>query len=96
MKEIPKREAFLKPVLQALVELGGSGTNDEINNTLMTPNHHNNGQGFSFSQSQRLSQSDRRRREEILCNLSSPFGLHQWCRYVFPPQTEYGHPDHDD
>jgi restriction system protein len=36
MKEIPKREAFFKPVLQALVELGGSGTNDEINNKVIS------------------------------------------------------------
>ena len=36
MIEIPKREAFFKPVLQALVELGGSGTNDEINNKVIS------------------------------------------------------------
>ena len=36
MKEIPRREAFFKPVLQALVELGGSGTNDEINNKVIS------------------------------------------------------------
>jgi restriction system protein len=36
MTEIPKREAFFKPVLQALVELGGSGTNDEINNKVIS------------------------------------------------------------
>jgi restriction system protein len=31
MQEIPKREFFLKPVLQAIVDLGTSGSNDEIN-----------------------------------------------------------------
>jgi restriction system protein len=31
MQEIPKREFFLKPVLQAMVDLGTSGSNDEIN-----------------------------------------------------------------
>jgi restriction system protein len=35
MTEIPKREFFFKPVLQAIQELGGSGTNDEINNKVI-------------------------------------------------------------
>ena len=35
MTEFPKREFFLKPVLQAIQELGGSGTNDEINNKVI-------------------------------------------------------------
>jgi restriction system protein len=32
MIEFPKREYFLKPLLQAIQELGGSGSNEEINN----------------------------------------------------------------
>lgn len=32
MAEFPKREYFFKPVLQAIQEFGGSGTNEEINN----------------------------------------------------------------
>lgn len=36
MIEIPKREAFFKPVIQVLVDLGGSGTNDEINNKVIS------------------------------------------------------------
>lgn len=35
MKEIPKREFFFKPVLQAIVELGGSGSNEEINDKVI-------------------------------------------------------------
>nr|WP_309759949.1 restriction endonuclease [Flavobacterium sp.] len=35
MKEFPKREYFFKPVLQAIQELGGSGSNDEINNKVI-------------------------------------------------------------
>ncbi len=31
MTKFPKREYFFKPVLQAIQQLGGSGTNDEIN-----------------------------------------------------------------
>jgi restriction system protein len=36
MKEIPKRETFFKPVLQSLIDLGGSGTNEEINNKVIS------------------------------------------------------------
>jgi restriction system protein len=32
MIEFPKREYFLKPLLQAIQQLGGSGSNEEINN----------------------------------------------------------------
>lgn len=35
MKEFPKRESFLKPVLQSIQELGGSGSIDEINNKVI-------------------------------------------------------------
>ncbi len=35
MNEFPKREYFFKPVLQALQELGGSGSNEEINNKVV-------------------------------------------------------------
>jgi restriction system protein len=35
MTEIPKREHFLKPVLQAMIELGGSGSNEEINDKVI-------------------------------------------------------------
>jgi restriction system protein len=35
MVSFPKREYFLKPVLQAIQELGGSGTNEEINNKVI-------------------------------------------------------------
>lgn len=35
MKEFPKREYFFKYVLQALTSLGGSGSNDEINNKVI-------------------------------------------------------------
>ncbi|MEQ1559769.1 MAG: restriction endonuclease [Methylotenera sp.] len=35
MTEFPKREFFFKPVLQAIHELGGSGTNDEINDKVI-------------------------------------------------------------
>ncbi len=35
MKEFPKREFFFKPVLQAIQELGGSGSNEEINNKVI-------------------------------------------------------------
>jgi restriction system protein len=35
MKEIPKREFFFKPVLQAIVDLGGSGSNEEINDKVI-------------------------------------------------------------
>lgn len=35
MNELPKREFFFKPVLQAIQELGGSGTNEEINNKVI-------------------------------------------------------------
>lgn len=35
MVKLPKREAFFTPVIQALRELGGSGTNDEINNKVI-------------------------------------------------------------
>lgn len=35
MIEIPKREFFLKPVLQAMIELGGSGSNEEINDKVI-------------------------------------------------------------
>lgn len=35
MNQFPKREQFLKPVLQAVKELGGSGTNEEINNKVI-------------------------------------------------------------
>jgi restriction system protein len=35
MAEFPKREYFFKPVLQAIQELGGSGTNEEINNKVI-------------------------------------------------------------
>ena len=33
---MPKREAFFKSVLQALIELGDSDTNDEINNKVIS------------------------------------------------------------
>ena len=33
--EFPKREYFLKPVLEVIQELGGSGTNEEINNKII-------------------------------------------------------------
>jgi restriction system protein len=35
MAEFPKREYFFKPVLQAIQELGGSGTNEEINDKVI-------------------------------------------------------------
>lgn len=35
MKEFPKREFFFKPVLKAIQELGGSGSNDEINTAVI-------------------------------------------------------------
>ena len=35
LTEFPKREFFLKPVLQAIQELGGSGTNEEINSRVI-------------------------------------------------------------
>ncbi|HMR15463.1 MAG: restriction endonuclease [Confluentibacter sp.] len=35
MTEFPKREFFFKPVLQAIQELGGSGSNDEINSKVI-------------------------------------------------------------
>jgi len=35
MREFPKREKFFKPVIQALKELGGSGTNEEINDKVI-------------------------------------------------------------
>ncbi|MDP2335232.1 MAG: restriction endonuclease [Bacteroidota bacterium] len=35
MNEFPKREFFFKPVLQSVQELGGSGSNDEINNKVI-------------------------------------------------------------
>jgi restriction system protein len=35
MEEIPKREHFLKPTLQAIIELGGSGSNEEINDKII-------------------------------------------------------------
>lgn len=35
MKEIPKREYFFKPVIQAIQELGDSGSIDEINNKVI-------------------------------------------------------------
>lgn len=35
MTELPKREYFFKPVLLAIQELGGSGSNDEINNKVI-------------------------------------------------------------
>lgn len=35
MTEFPKREQFFKPVLQAIQELGGSGTNEEINDKVI-------------------------------------------------------------
>jgi restriction system protein len=35
MQEFPKREFFFKPVLQAIQELGGSGSNEEINNKVI-------------------------------------------------------------
>ena len=35
MKTFPKREYFFKHVIQALKELGGSGSNDEINNKVI-------------------------------------------------------------
>jgi restriction system protein len=36
MLEIPKREFFFKPVLQAIVELGESGSNEEINEKVIS------------------------------------------------------------
>lgn len=36
MKKFPKREYFLNYVIQALNELGGSGSNDEINNKVIS------------------------------------------------------------
>jgi restriction system protein len=36
MTEIPKREFFFKPVLQAIVELGESGSNEEINEKVIS------------------------------------------------------------
>lgn len=33
--EFPKREFFFKPVIQAIQELGGSGTNEEINDKVI-------------------------------------------------------------
>jgi len=35
MEKFPKRETFFTPVLQALRELGGSGTNEEINDKVI-------------------------------------------------------------
>lgn len=35
MQEFPKREFFFKPVLQAIQDLGGSGSNEEINNKVI-------------------------------------------------------------
>ncbi|MFP5043108.1 restriction endonuclease [Parasediminibacterium sp. JCM 36343] len=35
MAEFPKREYFFKPVMQAIQVLGGSGSNDEINNKVI-------------------------------------------------------------
>lgn len=35
MKKLPRREYFFKYILQALEELGGSGSNDEINNKVI-------------------------------------------------------------
>ena len=35
MSTFPKREFFLKPVIQAIIDLGGSGTNEEINNKVI-------------------------------------------------------------
>jgi restriction system protein len=35
LKEFPKREFFFKPVLKAIQELGGSGTNEEINDKVI-------------------------------------------------------------
>ena len=35
MAEFPKREYFFKPVLNAIQELGGSGTNEEINDKVI-------------------------------------------------------------
>lgn len=35
MQKFPKRETFFTPVLQALRELGGSGTNEEINDKVI-------------------------------------------------------------
>ena len=35
MATFPKREYFFKPVLLAIQQLGGSGTNEEINNKVM-------------------------------------------------------------
>lgn len=35
MKDFPKREHFFKPVLQAITDLGGSGTNEEINDRVI-------------------------------------------------------------
>ncbi len=35
MKSFPKRECFFNYTLQALKELGGSGSNDEINNKVI-------------------------------------------------------------
>jgi restriction system protein len=35
MTEFPKREFFFKPVLQAIQELGSSGSNEEINNKVI-------------------------------------------------------------
>jgi restriction system protein len=35
MTEFPKREYFFKPVLQAIQELGGSGSNEEINDKVI-------------------------------------------------------------
>ena len=36
MNNIPTREQLLNPVLEALVQLGGSGTNDEINDKVIS------------------------------------------------------------
>jgi restriction system protein len=35
MNEFPKREFFFKPVIHAIQELGGSGSNEEINNKVI-------------------------------------------------------------
>lgn len=36
MKNLPTREQLLNPVLEALVQLGGSGSNDEINEKVIS------------------------------------------------------------
>ena len=36
MNEFPKREKFFMPLMQALTELGGSGSNEEINDKVIS------------------------------------------------------------